>query len=1155
MKAAFSVFVFVFASIITKAQNSFQNLVNVSTTSPEAASIGKFGNVPVSYATGVPGITIPVYEINIGKIKLPISFDYHAGGIRVDEVASSVGLGWALNGIGVISRNMVGQPDEGPGAYLKSPSFDSLYAWQTNQAYYGQSYDNKYSEYLLQMSMLHQNETEPDVYSYTINGQSGKFIFRKDGSVMQIPKTNNLIVKNGNDFSVTDENGVVYIFDQKEITEYVGASASPYYYSTWRLSKMIDPNTQDIISFIYEAACDLNVNRYENFGYTLGYGPNCEGSNAVSYFGPNNSASTVYHHNELFIKEINWRGGKLSFNNTCGRQDKASEKRLDEINVYSTQNDQLTLVKKIKLFQTYFFSDPIPYGTVTEKNYRLKLDSVGFMSTSDAQAYYYRMTYNTSQPMAPRESYAQDKWGFNNGQFSNTSLMPNQTVLYNGAYYTIGTANREPNEQLMQACTINSIVYPTKGKTVFEFEPHKYNTDITETVNRSLHCDAYGGVQETNTITFTADANEEGYRYNVYISSYNYSNVFDRPRVRITDLNTSETWTLGTNMDPNNSYSTGTLVLNVVTGHTYSVTTNIYTANSNVIATATITWSETSTSTVIKTGGGLRVRSVANYDLDGKFINKDEYKYGATENGIGQLLTKASYLLVNYENVRWRCGPSSGACILKNSLDPLGAIYHANSVYPASQYSGSPVLYSNVTKYLVNAAGNAINGKSKFQYKIYEDQPLDPFNDVGKVGVLMIGNEWKNGFLELQEDYKYNSITGQYNIVYEKRNDYQAQRTESMLGLKVTTRVNFVGGCYYSYDVTWAKQDFTLFRIPVNTGAMLLQSTKETSWDDNNNMLVTTQNFYYNDTRHLFTTKAESLNSKAEMTTENLKYPHDFASPGNVYQKMVDRNIVSPVVTQQHLLNGVQLSLSKINYNDWFGDTKLLMPQSAEQQIAANPVETRVRFSKFDIYGNILEQQKENDILQSYIWDYSSVYPVAQSSNTSYNAMAYTSFEADGAGNWSIGSSTRGSNGATGKKSYSLANGAVSRSGLTASVVYTVSYWSANGAYSVTGTTGSVVQGKTINVNGVNWTYYQHQVTGVTTATITGSGSIDELRLHPKDARMATFTYLPLIGMTSKCDEVNHITYYEYDGLGRLSLIRDEDGNILKKISYSYAGQ
>ena len=104
-----------------------QNLVDVSTNSPEVASLGKFGNIPVSYATGVPSITIPIYDINIAGIKLPISLDYHGGGIKVGETSSSVGIGWSLNGIGLVSRQIVGLPDEEPNyGLIDGPNLDSV---------------------------------------------------------------------------------------------------------------------------------------------------------------------------------------------------------------------------------------------------------------------------------------------------------------------------------------------------------------------------------------------------------------------------------------------------------------------------------------------------------------------------------------------------------------------------------------------------------------------------------------------------------------------------------------------------------------------------------------------------------------------------------------------------------------------------------------------------------------------------------------------------------------------------------------------------------------------------------------------------------------------------------------------------------------------
>jgi hypothetical protein len=54
---------------------------------------------------------------------------------------------------------------------------------------------------------------------------------------------------------------------------------------------------------------------------------------------------------------------------------------------------------------------------------------------------------------------------------------------------------------------------------------------------------------------------------------------------------------------------------------------------------------------------------------------------------------------------------------------------------------------------------------------------------------------------------------------------------------------------------------------------------------------------------------------------------------------------------------------------------------------------------------------------------------------------------------------------------------------------------------------------------------------------------------------MVTYTYNPLIGISNQCDMNNRVSYYEYDNVGRLNIVRDQDRNIVKKYCYDYAGQ
>src|ERR1700748_2717998 len=116
-----------FAVRAQTSQDPTTQLVNPLPISPQAASFTKYGDIPVSLNNGLADISIPIYSINTGAIKLPILLSYHPIGIKIEEITSNVGLGWTLNYGGSITRQVRGLPDEGNNGFNETGTWVSSY--------------------------------------------------------------------------------------------------------------------------------------------------------------------------------------------------------------------------------------------------------------------------------------------------------------------------------------------------------------------------------------------------------------------------------------------------------------------------------------------------------------------------------------------------------------------------------------------------------------------------------------------------------------------------------------------------------------------------------------------------------------------------------------------------------------------------------------------------------------------------------------------------------------------------------------------------------------------------------------------------------------------------------------------------------------------
>lgn len=1017
-------------------------------SSPEVAAITKYGNYDVNLYTGIPNISIPLYEIQVGELKVPVSLDYHASGIKVSETASWAGLGWTLSAGGVISRKLMGRPDEQGGGYLTEPTV-KIYSDinPRNQA------DLDYLRFVSAGS----KDTELDIYSYHFPGKSGKFVFNQQNGNQPIllPYDPIKVTRTGasTTLSITDERGVFYKFGTTEWTDGEGVPTGTNAISSWLLSEMISANRQDTINFQYTARIEAGTTESYFTDYII-LNDQVNNIGSVTYYSPDLGipySSTSYSSTWWQTPTtITFKGGKLVFEQaTDSREDffpsgNIMRKRLSRIKVYN--HDALTgnykLLKTIQFNHSYFIN-----GTDASTK-RLRLDEVIISGTDGVAIEKYRFEYNLAQMLPVKSSKAIDLWGYYNN-IPNNILVPQMTVPYQDFHtgtpinYTIGSnyANgRDPDPNYMQACILKRINHPTGGFTDFEYETNKY---------------------------------------------------FDN---------------------------------------------------------------------TVKYAGGLRIAKIKSYDGIKPNPTVKTYKYGAGESGYGRKnFVLNNYFFQNTQTQRYfrqPVPPEAPGCPALKATKRVRTFF-ASPTIEIEPYDGSPVAYPVVTEYMGDEITNT--GRTIYQF----NDLGDVVNMVAAYGKPIINSYHFNRGQLIDKETQKTNADGSYIKVAKTTNAYTyfTDQWNSNIGLVVFKQI--ISQDQFNDDLALAPDEpgnlcaaigndsysYQYGNYAIRGGDNKLTSTTDIVYDQYYPLKYVTTNttYTYDDITHLQVKQTQTTGSKGQTLLSLYKYPHDYTvSP---YTSMAANNIISKIVEETRTGNGNLISLQKSEYGN-VGNNNFL-PVNIQFKQGAYPIETRALFNSYDSRGNILEMQKSGDAKQTFIWDYLSLYPVAQVTNASQIDIAYTSFEANGKGNWTFtGTAVNDPTSPTGKKCYILGN-SITKSGLSTSGTYIVSYWKKSGAVSVNGTTA--ITGRTVN----GWTYYEHQVNpagGVITVSGT-NGFLDELRLYPTNTQMTTYTYEPLIGITSQCDANNRITYYEYDDFMRLMLIRDQDKNIVKQVCYNHSGQ
>ncbi len=489
--------------------------------SPDVAQMGTYGATQVGKYTGTANVNVPLHSISLDGLQIPIALSYQTGGIKVSQEASWVGLGWNLSANAVITREINNYDDlvngEGAVGYLYSTSYSHPITSTEETALF-----NAYSSPT-------PYDTEPDLFTISLFGESAQFVLPKKGAGNTVEATvlNSKILKvyydtSAKTFKVVNGRGFEFHFGNgsnditKEFTTTYrsvgGASVSTdagaladgvdyqtidngrtkHKLSAWHIDKVVAPSGREI-TFTYQKAFYFGYPNYAD-SYDFNICTVTSTHNGVGYLDYDATyrkvVCAITGFEGLHLKQISGDFGTVDFT-LSDRLDLSSRyqtssnfsvalsgnvfanvvKRLTGITVKNAKNEQ---IKNINFNQSYFNSDQsTDTGSYKKEKYmRLKLDGV---TVNDKT---YSFTYIQPNDVPAKDSKAVDFWGLYNGQTNATRIPSFGRLVRCGNnnkeyFFNMEGADKGADIAYAKIGLLSRITYPTKGYTDFEYEANE----------------------------------------------------------------------------------------------------------------------------------------------------------------------------------------------------------------------------------------------------------------------------------------------------------------------------------------------------------------------------------------------------------------------------------------------------------------------------------------------------------------------------------------------------------------------------------------------------------------------------------------------------------------------------------------------------------
>ncbi|MEE4001699.1 RHS repeat domain-containing protein [Tenacibaculum sp. FZY0031] len=1152
-----------------------QDLPTIIPPSPEASSLAKFTEVPISHYTGLPNINIPITSFQVDGKEFPIRINYHARGIKVEEISSRIGIGWALSAGGQISRQVRHIPDDGGLNQIGMLSTGNMLSSSlANNAFFNN--EETRTNYEVTLTALVQHDREPDKFMLQAGDLSTNFIIdyhskkplnqKFDDIKTEVligdsdsPNVTNKIIG----FITKDKDGFTYYFgtskdqqrnarDYDQVIKTYSINKNGYdeqahpvspTFNTWHLMDIEGPNG-DITSFHYSLE-DTNYLRRSYDGHSLG--------ERVSF------ASEIRNY-QFQLDSIIHNRGKIEFIKSVNeREDLKLGHSLERINIKDIKD---TFIKAFNFYQSF---ESTQANTTDYTNYTLKnldisaskkmfLDSVVTVGKNNkvmpATIFSY---YNKILPN--RFSNAQDYWGYynkaTNGQYLsllNYYYYINPQGFLEKYPYTNATVDRTVDTIASMSGILTKIKYPTGGSAKFTYEHNKgiigseMNVidlpDInpkTPTLSKGisfLEQELYDGDKYVSESFLVGEVNGK-VRFNVSLpNNYNGTGeVTDQNLACANPIQSDCRFNItlkGLNGAPSYHYIfAGVTEFEVEPGQYQIIFDPLDSSWSPLppaegelptnIFSASMSWVEIVNDNNTLFAAGKRIKKIEHYDANQNLSSFKEYEYtypDGTNSGV--ILSLSAFSSIRRLNTYTSDGSQLQAITV---LEPHGSIPGS----PLTTYQGNSIGYSSVKEYFGDKNNNV--GKIEYSFTNFKDSGLDlSYDDYESSESYMtfpyhLPNdfEWLRGLPQVTNYYKKNN-NGSFTKIKSTSNTYKYGNQNLSQGYPTifaprTKRLD-ISENMQDTDKTYYKDNY-LYRLPL-VHLYIAQDETPQGWDNEHTEyktfhltggivdlvsktetnflypenLATTTYYYYNHNKHHQLASTETINSKGEV--------------------LKTKNYYTPDVT----------SVNSLGHDDLTPTEKAAIDQLKLQNRIAVPIQVET-FKDNLLYST--QRTNYNNFNGFYLPE---IIQTAKDSQSLEDRIIYHTYNDKG--------NPREVSKKDGTKIYYL--------------------WGYQQTQPIA---------KIENYTDTELANIQSLIDAAVSASNNDTDTASENNLRTAlnnirnnanmvNSQVTTFTYDPLVGVTSITDPRGQTISYEYDDFNRLKFIKDADGNLLKEHKYHY---